>query len=192
MITTAPHLYTIDEYLQLEETADEKHEFHAGELIPMPGGTANHSLIALYFAIYLKQALVMADRRDVKLFNSDMRLWLPEVGHFVYPDAMAVRSDLEYYNDRKTAIANPSLIVEVLSDSTEAYDRGEKFRRYQSIPSFTEYLLFDQKQRYVEQYIRRTDLEWTYRCVRGAESSLAIECLEVELMLGDIYEEAEL
>ncbi len=120
-----------------------------------------------------------------------MRLWLPDIGHFVYPDATAVRGELEYYNDRKTAIANPCLIVEVLSDSTEAYDRGEKFRRYQSIPSFTEYLLFDQKQCCVEQYVRRTELEWMYRCARGEESRLQLECLEVELELGDIYEEVE-
>ena len=189
MVSTAARLATIDEYLQQEAITTVKHEYRNGEIVEMPGGTANHSLIALYFALYLKQALLAANVAGVKLFNSDMQLWLPESGCFVYPDGMVVKGVPVFRDEKNTAVLNPCLIVEVLSDSTAAYDRGEKFQRYSAIPEFEEYLLFDQTQYRVEQFCRQSRDEWVYRVIAGKDAEMQLSSLGVSVAIVDIYED---
>ncbi|MEM9772289.1 MAG: Uma2 family endonuclease [Cyanobacteria bacterium P01_D01_bin.73] len=192
MVSTASRRYTVDDYLRQEAIAATKHEYRDGEIIEMPGGTANHSLIALYFALYLKQALIAANISTVKLFNSDMQLWLPESNSFTYPDGMAVKGDPAYRDDSQTAITNPCLIVEVLPDSTAAYDRGEKFQKYGAIAEFEEYLLFDQNQYRVEQFCRQSEDEWVYRAIAGKDAKIQLRSLGVEVAIADIYEDVSL
>ncbi|MGD1851605.1 MAG: Uma2 family endonuclease [Cyanophyceae cyanobacterium] len=194
MVSTAARICTVDEYLQQESVAIGKHEYLNGEVVEMPGGTANHSLIALYFALYLKQALIAANSSTVKLFNSDMRLWLPESNSFTYPDGMVVKGEPAYRDGNQTAITNPCLIVEVLSDRTAAYDRGEKFQNYSAIAEFEEYLLFDQTQYRVEQFCRQVDNkkfkdEWVYRAIAGKDAEIQLSSLGVSVAIADIYED---
>ncbi|MGD1903040.1 MAG: Uma2 family endonuclease [Geitlerinemataceae cyanobacterium] len=180
--------YSIEEYLALEETSEVKHEYHRGEIVEMPGGTANHNDIlgAIYAALRFQRK-----GKGYRVFVSDMQLFLPELDRFLYPDVMAVRGEPIYRGDRKTAILNPSLIVEVLSKSTGAYDRGEKFQLYRTVPSFREYLLFDQTTHQVEQFVRQNDTDWTYRAIAGVDASVTLESLGVSLALADIYEDVE-
>ncbi len=192
MVYTTARPATLDEYLQQEAIATTKHEYRNGKIVEMPGGTANHSLIALYFAIYLKQALLAVDVSGIKLFNSDMQLWLPESACFFYPDGMVVKGGPVFRDEKQTAILNPCLIIEVLSDSTAAYDRGEKFQEYGAIAEFEEYLLFDQTQYRVEQFCRQSKDEWMYRAIAGKDSEIQLSSLGVSVAIADIYEDVEL
>ncbi len=141
--------FTIDEYRAMEETAQERHEYCNGEIITMSGGSEVHSAIACNLLIYL--GFLLRDT-DFRLYNSDLRVWIPEYQRGTYTDLMVVKGEPEFNADRMDEILNPLLIVEVLSPSTEAYDRGEKFRKYRSIASFCEYILVSQTEPYIEQY----------------------------------------
>jgi Uma2 family endonuclease len=141
--------FTPDEYRAIEETAEERHEYCNGEIIVMSGGSEVHSAIACNLLIYL--GFLLRDT-DFRLYNSDLRLWIPEHRCGTYADLMVLSGEPEFNGDRTDEILNPLLIVEVLSPSTEGYDRGEKFRKYRSLASFCEYLLVSQAEPYIEQY----------------------------------------
>lgn len=130
--------YTFDEYLAMEELATEKHEYKNGDIVSMTGGTTEHNKIALNFAANLKFTL---KKRNYNIFIGDVKLWIPTYSEATYPDIMLIEGDVNYYGTSKTTITNPSLIVEVLSKSTQNYDQGEKFYYYRSIPEFKEYIL---------------------------------------------------
>ena len=141
--------FTPDEYRAIEETAEESHEYCNGEIIAISGGSEVHSAIACNLLIYL--GFLLRDT-DFRLYNSDLRVWIPEHRCGTYADLMVVNGEPEFNGDRTDEILNPLLVVEVLSPSTEACDRGEKFRKYRSIASFGKYLLVSQAEPYIEQY----------------------------------------
>ena len=141
--------YSFEEYLVLEETADDKHEYQDGEIVQMTGGTTDHNKIALNFASNLKFAL---KRKQYDIFIGDVKLWIPTYRQGTYPDVMLIKGESLYYGNGKTTVINPSLIVEVLSKSTQNYDQGDKFFYYRSIPQFEEYILVSQDQYYVMQF----------------------------------------
>ena len=141
--------FTPDEYRAIEETAEERHEYCNGEIIVMSGGSEVHSAIACNLLIYL--GFLLRDT-DFRLYNSDLRVWIPEHRCGTYADLMVINGEPEFNGDRTDEILNPLLIVEVLSPSTEGYDRGEKFRKYRSLASFCEYLLVSQAEPYIEQF----------------------------------------
>ncbi|WP_293232605.1 Uma2 family endonuclease [Microcoleus sp. PH2017_05_CCC_O_A] len=122
--------FTPDEYRAMEETAEERHEYCNGEIIAMPGGSEVHSAIACNLLIHL--GFLLRDT-DFRLYNSDLRVWIPEYNCGTYTDLMVVNGEPEFHGSRTDEILNPLLIVEVLSPSTEAYDRGEKFRKLNNI-----------------------------------------------------------
>ena len=120
------------EYLDLETVAEYKSEYRDGQIIPMAGGTPNHNRIAGNFYASLNFAL-KGQAYDV--FTSDLRLWIPQARLYTYPDVMVVSGQLQFAESRRETITNPLIIVEVLSESTANYDRGEKFRLYRTIPT---------------------------------------------------------
>ena len=190
VIATATERYTLEEYLELEEQAVEKHEYRNGEIVSMPGGTANHNAITGNVYAEIRRYV---RGQGYKLFINDMRLWLPACQNYVYPDVMVVAGHPIYQNDEPTAILNPCLIVEVLSESTEAYDRGEKFQKYRTIPALQEYLLFSQHDYCVEQFVKTDDLGWLYKEYRGQDAALPLQSIllqenRVTLSLADLYE----
>jgi Uma2 family endonuclease len=137
--TNAPNLpdatkarFTPDEYRAIEETAEERHEYCNAEILAISGGSEVHSAIAFNLLIYL--GFLLRDT-DFRLYNSDLRVWIPEHRCGTYADLMVVNGEPEFNGDRTDEILNPLLIVEVLSPSTEACDRGEKFRKYRSLDS---------------------------------------------------------
>ena len=146
-----PTFVTLDEYRALSETAEERLEYRNGEIFVMSGGTANHSEIAVNFIIYL--GFLLRDT-DFRIYNGDMRIWIPEFQCGTYADVLVINGKPEFNDTRNDEILNPLLIVEVLSPSTQGYDRGEKFRKYRSIPSLSEYLLVSQSEPYIEHYFK--------------------------------------
>lgn len=178
---------TLDEYRAIEETAEQRHEYCNGEIITMSGGSEAHSLIATNLLIYL--GFLLRDT-NFRLYNSDLRIWIPNFDCGTYSDVFVIDGEPEFNGNRNDEILNPLLIVEVLSPSTEAYDRGEKFRKYRSIPSFREYLIVSQIEPYIEQYHNlepNSKDRWEWQVHDGLDRSVILHSLNVEVPLSEIY-----
>ena len=177
--------YSFEEYLVLEETADDKHEYQDGEIVQMTGGTTDHNKIALNFASNLKFAL---KRKQYDIFIGDVKLWIPTYRQGTYPDVMLIEGESIYYGSGKTTVLNPSLIVEVLSKSTQNYDQGDKFFYYRSIPQFEEYILVSQDQYYVMQFNKTQEGKWLLSEYMGVNSTLSLNSAEFQISFPELYE----
>lgn len=177
--------YTPEEYLELEATAEERHEYIDGEIILMPGGLPNHNTIAGNFYAAINFAL---KRQPYRAFITDQRLWIPRKRIYTYPDVMIVQGELQLQEGRRDTLTNPMMIAEVLSNSTEAYDRSGKFAAYRTIPSFQEYVLIDQSSMHVEQYYKTEPRKWIFSEYDGAEAILSLNSVPVEITLADLYD----
>jgi Uma2 family endonuclease len=177
--------YTFDEYLAVEELDTEKHEYKNGEIVSMTGGTTEHNKIALNFAANLKFSL---KKQNYSIFIGDVKLWIPTYSEATYPDIMLIEGEPNYYGTSKTVITNPSLIVEVLSKSTQNYDQGEKFCYYRSIPEFKEYILISQYQCYVMQFNKTNQNKWVLSEYRNDNSALSLQAVKFNISFEDIYE----
>ena len=175
---------TETEYLDLERHAEFKSEFFAGEVFPMSGGTPLHSQIATNLAAELRNQL--KGKRCVP-YNSDLRLKVEATGLLTYPDLSVVCGPLQLATGTDDTVVNPTVIVEVLSDSTEAYDRGKKFENYRLMPSLREYLLVSQKEPRIDQFIRQENEQWLLREAAGLEATLALPALEIKISLAEVF-----
>jgi Uma2 family endonuclease len=180
--------YTAEEYLELEVNSLDRHEFINGEIILMAGGSPDHNEIALNLGGALKLAL---KGKPYRTFSSDQRLWVPQLNNYTYPDLIVVAKPIELQSGRTDTITNPLLIAEVLSKSTKAYDRDDKFAAYRSIPSFQEYLLIDQYRMRVEQYSKTDANKWIFSEYACAGDRLMLNSISVEVSLADLYENIE-
>ena len=184
MVIATTKRYTVAEYLELEEQAEFKSEFVDGEIVSMAGATANHNKIALNFCRLFP---VFIDGQDYDIFMSDMRLWMPDYSRYTYPDVMVVAGQPIFTDEKQTAITNPCLIVEVLSNSTQEYDRASKFKLYRSILSFREYVLVYQNNYCVEQYTKQNDGRWILTEYLEEDAVLKLESVSFEISLRDLY-----
>lgn len=177
--------YTAQEYLDFEVNSLERHEFINGDIIPMTGGTPNHNRIILNIGSTLNFAF---KGQPLDVFVSDQRLWIREENIYIYPDIMVVQGELELQSGRKDTIINPCCIIEVLSNSTQGYDKDEKFKAYRTIPSFQEYVLVNQYSPHIEHY-RKTDAnQWLFTEYQGLSSILALGIGGITIPLNDIYD----
>jgi len=187
MLTTAPpRHYSPAEYLAQEETADFRSEYHNGEIIPMTGGSLNHNRISGNLFALLKIAL---RGTAANAFIGDLRLSIPAHNRYTYPDILVIQGSPQFLNDRTDTVLNPILIFEVLSKSTQDYDRGDKFLFYRSIPSLQEYILIDQYRIHLEQFSKLDDRNWNYRPYGPDESALSLTTLGLALPIAEIYED---
>lgn len=180
----SPHRYTFEEYLAFERESEIKHEFYDGEIFAMAGGTLRHNALALNIGAALRGTR----SPGCVGFQSDQRVRVLATGRTTYPDVTMVCGPIELDpgDVSKTTITNPTLIIEVLSPTTEQADRGEKWRHYQLIPSLQEYVLVSQIEPRIEVF-RRQDLgSWEYRDVREGSVALASG---PSLNLASIYED---
>jgi Uma2 family endonuclease len=175
---------TPEEYLEQEVIAEFRSEYRNGEIIPMPGGTANHNRLAgnLY-----SDFNAQFEDQSYEAFINDMRLWIPTYKLFTYPDVMVIQGEPRYLEGRKDTLVDPILIVEVLSDSTELYDRTDKFKMYRSLRTLKEYILISQYQIRVEQYAVDTQGQWLFRDYEGEEAVLKLVSVPFEIKLGQLY-----
>jgi Uma2 family endonuclease len=180
--------YTPEEYFLFEASAQEKHEYENGEIFAMSGGTFLHGLIGGNVLTALNNALLGKNRFTV---GSDVKVGVKKYDSFMYPDAMVICGKVEFAEGRKDVVKNPVLIVEVLSDSTESYDRGRKFKKYQSLPSFREYVLVSQTEPIIETYFRQDDPHWLYTLTEGLEAAIQLRTIDGEIRLSDVYQRVE-
>ena len=176
--------YTVEEYFALEKLADYKSEYYQGEIFAMAGGSANHNRIARNVCVALSNAL---GSRPCEVFISDMRLLVERKGLYTYPDVMVVCGQLEFVEGRTDTITNPTVIVEVLSASTEAYDRGKKFEFYRTIETFEEYVFIDQERVQLEYFHRLDDKQWMLMALNDLTETVTLQSIEVEIPLDIIY-----
>ncbi|MBI2948023.1 MAG: Uma2 family endonuclease [Verrucomicrobia bacterium] len=177
------HRLTEAEYLERERLAEYKSEYFDGEVFAMSGGTPPHSQIAANAIRVIGNQL---SGRCV-VYTSDLRLKIEATGLLTYPDFSVVCGPLQFAEGTEDTVVNPTLVGEVLSDSTEAYDRGKKFENYRQMPSLLEYLLVSQKEARIEQFSRGKEGSWVLRDAAGLEASLFLPSLEVTLALSDIF-----
>jgi Uma2 family endonuclease len=177
--------FTIAEYLAMEEKAVEKHEFHEGEILMMSGGTYRHSVISVNLGAIL-HGLVKG--KHCQTLDSNMRVRISDRWHYVYPDFSIVCGSPVFDPDdkKKTTIINPRVVIEVLSESIELYDRGGKFDLNRQIPSLEEYVLVSQWQPMVETYWRQPqDETWIFNAYKGPSATL--RSLQINLPFSEIY-----
>jgi Uma2 family endonuclease len=186
---TQSRFYTIDEYLAIEATAESRSEYRNGEIILMTGGSIDHNRILGNFLVFLKLAL---RGKDFEPFMSDLRLWIPQHRLYAYPDLMVIQGKPDFQEPRRDTITNPRLIVEILSKSTQDYDRSAKFRYYRSIPSFQEYLLVNQYAIEIEHYTKLDESSWRFRNHEASTETILLDSLGVELAIADLYEGVDL
>ena len=170
------------EYLNLERTSEVKHGYLRGEVFAMAGGTPEHARLAANIIGALTGAL---RGRPCSVFTSDARVRIEATDRATYPDVTAVCSRLEHAGDDPDSIANPVVIVEILSDATEADDRGEKFAHYRRLASLREYVLVSQRARRLEVY-RRRDERWLLD-EAGTGETLRLESIDVILSVDEVY-----
>ncbi|MBI5494039.1 MAG: Uma2 family endonuclease [Deltaproteobacteria bacterium] len=182
-MTTAKGRLTVEEYLVLEEAAVERHEFFRGEILAMSGGTANHALVAMNVGVALNLAL---RGRPCRVMGADMRIGVVPDDLFTHPDVVVVSGEPRFRRPQQTTLLNPSLIVEVLSPSTERHDRGFKRFHYQQVESLREYLLVPQQAGPVEHFSRDADGSWRARILRP-NGPLRLPGLDVEVRLEDFF-----
>lgn len=175
--------YTLDEYLALERTTHEKHEFFRGEVFAMGGASEQHNLIVLNVGAELRQQL---RGRSCRVYPSDLRVKIGSTGLYTYPDVVVVCGEPQLEQPGDTLL-NPTLLVEVLSESSEAYDRGKKSEHYRALPTLTDYLLVAQDRVLVEHYGRQPGDLWLLQAVNRLDASVAIQSLGCELKLTEVY-----
>jgi Uma2 family endonuclease len=180
--------YTVEEYFELELTSESRNEYRSGEVFPMTGGTPNHNDIAGNLYILLKLAL---KQKNYRTFYVDQRLWIPERDIYTYPDVVVVEKPIQLQTGRTDTIVNPCFIAEILSKSTQDYDRGEKFVAYRTIENFQEYLLIDQYRVHVEHYIKTAAHQWLLSEYDDLAVTLSFSTFEFQVQIADLYENIE-
>ncbi|WP_017292534.1 Uma2 family endonuclease [Geminocystis herdmanii] len=183
---TPKSYYTPEEYLAFEENSKFKHEYRNGEIVPMTGETTNHNEIAGNFYANLKTAL---KGQNYRVFFADVRLWIPRYRQYTYPDVIVIQGKPVYDGKGKTTVTNPFLIMEVLSKSTQDYDKGTKFDYYRSISELQEYILIDQY--HIQKFTKNTDNNWVLRDIENPENIVNLESLKLQISLKDLYDNVD-
>jgi Uma2 family endonuclease len=178
------HLMTEQEYLDFERSSETKHEFYAGEIFAMAGSTPDHALITMNLGSALKSAL---RDRDCLVYSPDLRIKNEASGLQTYADVAVLCGEANFTDDNPPALTNPTLIAEVLSESTEGYDRGKKFHHYCRIPSLTTYLLVSQNAPTIEALVRQAEFQWEHRVITGLEKLIEIPAWGIQIALREIF-----
>lgn len=186
--------YTVEDYLALERESEDRHEYLDGEVYLMAGESPEHGTICMNLSVSLGSQLrgtpCQAFAKDTKVRSGPNPLPGQTMkGLFSYPDLLIVCGDLQFHDQFRDVLLNPTLIVEVLSESTEAFDRGEKFRRYRTwLPTLMDYLLVAQDKLLIDHYHRVEENRWELVSIEGIEASFRLEVLNCTLRLVDIYD----
>jgi Uma2 family endonuclease len=179
---------TPEDYLAFERASEEKHEYFAGEIFAMTGASKNHNriLTSTVAALYAQLR-----QRPCDVFSSDMRVKVPETGLYTYPDITVVCGEPQFEDSEVDTLLNPMVIIEILSPSTEAYDRGKKFQHYRTIPSFQDYVLISQDNIRVEHYRRQENDKWEMADAHTLDAAITLPSVDCTICLSDIYEKAQ-
>lgn len=178
--------YSLEEYLQKEERAPERHEYFDGIIIPKPMAKGPHNIIAMNMGTALNNAIEAA-QKNYTVFGSNQKVYLPQLNIGLYPDVLVVCEEPLYWDDNEVLLINPVLIVEVLSKSTRKNDRGNKLREYKTLASFQEYVLIEQDKCHIETSFREEVDLWRDTVVRDMQASLVLKSIGCSINVERIY-----
>jgi Uma2 family endonuclease len=189
-MSTPPKTFlTEEQYLEIERKANHKSEYFQGEMFAMAGAGEAHNLVAVNLIAILHAQF---RSRDCRMYAADMRVRVNKSGLYTYPDVTAVCGPSQFFGDQRDTLINPTFIAEILSPSTEAYDRGRKFDQYKSIPSLREYLLVSSDRIHVDLLARQPDGRWILTSADSREESLELQSIGCRLSLSELYERVDL
>ncbi len=179
---------TVDAYLAQERAGNTRNEYFKGDTFAMAGGSESHNLIVgnTYASFHAQLR-----HRPCRVYPSDMRIKVIQTGLYTYPDVSIVCDAPEFEDDHRDTLLNPTVIVEVLSPSTESYDRGKKFQNYRLIPSLQEYILISQDNHRLEHYVRQSVHHWQLSEVIDMTAAIELSSVECRLAVSDVYEKIE-
>jgi Uma2 family endonuclease len=177
------------EYLVPERQSEYKSEYLNGQIFAMAGAGEDHNLIAINVGAELRSQL---RRRPCKVYPGNMRVKVSATGLYTYPDVSVVCGAAQFEDEKRDTLLNPTVIVEVLSESTESYDRGKKFQQYRTIESVAEYVLVAQDAYHVEHYLRQPDGQWLLSEADGPEATIHLPTINCDLALADVYEKVDI
>lgn len=184
MSTQSIKLYSVEEYLAFERSSDVKHEYFAGEIFAMSGASREHNLIVWKLSSLLDSEI---GKGPCEAYFGDMRVRVDRTGLYTYPDAVVTCDTPQFEDAAVDTLLNPQVIFEVLSDSTEKYDRGKKFDHYRQLDSLRDYVLIAQDEPLVEHYRRLPDKTWNLTVVKGLDAIASLETIDAHLPLSDLY-----
>ncbi|HKP85547.1 MAG TPA: Uma2 family endonuclease [Blastocatellia bacterium] len=180
--------YTPEEYLAMEREAEFKSEYLDGEIIAMVGASEPHNLIVVNIVTQINTQL---KKRPCKVYSSDMRVDVREHGLYAYPDVVVLCGEAKFRDKEMYNLLNPTVIIEVLSKSTQGYDRWEKFVKYRRIESLAEYLLVAQDKQHIEHYIRQSSTEWLLSEVSTLKGAIRLPSIDCKLKLAEVYDKVK-
>lgn len=175
---------TEEEYLEFENTSEVKHEFYNGEIFAMSGASVPHNIIHSNVFIEIGSRL---KGKKCKPFGSDLRIYIEKNSLYTYPDISIICGEILKANKPFDSVVNPSVIIEVLSDSTKNYDRGDKFRLYRDIEVLEEYILIDSTSLLVEKFKKQLDGTWVLTVFESIDQTIKIETIQETFDLSEIY-----
>jgi Uma2 family endonuclease len=181
--------HTPEEYLKRERVSKVKHEYIDGQIVAMTGASRKHNLIVTNLVGELRPQL---KGRSCELYANDMRVRVPSTGLYTYPDVVIVCGNPQFEDNYFDTLINPVLIIEVLSDSTESYDRGRKFIDYRSVQSLMEYILIAQSEYRIEHFLRQPDDRWLLSEARFLESKIELPTIQCFLSLREVYDKVSI
>jgi Uma2 family endonuclease len=188
MSTQAKISLTPEQYLEIERQAERKSEYWQGEMFAMAGAGEPHNLVVMNIAAQIHSQLRSGDCRT---YANDMRVRVSVTGLYTYPDIVVVCGVPQFLDGRRDTLLNPTLIVEVLSPSTEAYDRGRKFEHYQSVDSLKQYLLVASERVHADLYTRQAGGQWLLTAAGSIEDTIDLESVGCRITLRDCYDKVE-
>jgi len=181
--------FTPEEYLAIERRVEYKSEYFNGKIVGMTGASRNHNLIV---ANVTREITRQLKERPCELYPNDMRVRIPATQLYTYPDVAVVCGKPSFEDEYLDTLLNPILIVEVLSESTESYDRGKKFSNYRTIESFAEYILIAQDEPRIEQYVKQPDGRWLLSDTHELDSAIELTSIQCRLDLREVYDKVSL
>jgi Uma2 family endonuclease len=173
---------TVEEYMEFENTTEERHEFHNGEIIAMPGASPFHENLIIEIALVLRSQL---QKPDYTMYSSGLKVAVPTYNRVLYPDISIVRGEPEFIQNKGYQLTNPTVIIEILSPSTAAYDLSDKFEYYRSIPSLEEIVFFEQKSPSVRLFRLNAQARWEIVDIENGIVEFA--SVQAKISLTEIY-----
>jgi Uma2 family endonuclease len=184
MSTLSKSYLTPEQYLEIERKAEFKSEYYQGEMFAMSGARRAHNLIATNAVRELSSQLL---ERPCEVYSGEMRVNVGPVGLYTYPDVVVVCGEPRFLDDTFDTLVNPKVLIEILSESTESYDRDKKFELYSALESLAEYVMISSLRVRVERYTRQPDGTWNYAWKTSLEDSIELKSVDCQLRLADVY-----
>ena len=185
MSTVPKHFIAPEEYLYRERDAEFRSEYFRGEMLAMAGASANHNLMVLNAGASLREQL---RKKPCRVYPSDLKLRIESTGLYTYPDLSVVCGEPQLESNGGDVLLNPVVLVEVLSDSTEAYDRGKKFEHYRTIPSLKHYVLIAQDRHSIDCFSRQPDGSWVLTSCQALDEKVELEAIGSQLAVAEVYD----